>query len=169
MNISQPRQSILALTLLILLTLSSALQAAEPQFWPYDRLTGKADLVVIGVPRASQDSGELVYSPLWQLDFVGVNTTVEVRGVVDGRFRARELTLFHLRLPDGKTLQNGPRILNFPNNSFSFGTAAKGEVLSKPEYLLFLKKRDDGRYEPVSGTLDAGQSVRELYPLPSQP
>ena len=31
-----------------------------------------------------------------------------------------------------------------------------------PDYLLFLKKRDDGRYEPVTGQMDAAESVREV-------
>jgi hypothetical protein len=33
----------------------------------------------------------------------------------------------------------------------------------KFEYLLFLKKRGDGRYEPVSGRIDPLLSVRELF------
>jgi hypothetical protein len=36
-------------------------------------------------------------------------------------------------------------------------------VVSPPEYLLFLKMRQDGLYEPVSGQLDAAFSVRALF------
>ena len=36
--------------------------------------------------------------------------------------------------------------------------------ISQPEYLLFLKKRKDGTYEPVSGQLDASFSVRAMFP-----
>jgi len=36
--------------------------------------------------------------------------------------------------------------------------------ISQPEYLLFLKKHKDGKYEPVSGQLDASFSVRTLFP-----
>jgi hypothetical protein len=40
-------------------------------------------------------------------------------------------------------------------------------VTSKPEYLLFLKKRKDGLYEAVSGQMDPGLSVRALFELRS--
>jgi hypothetical protein len=33
----------------------------------------------------------------------------------------------------------------------------------KPEYLLFLKRGKDGRYEPVSGRIDPVLCVREMY------
>jgi hypothetical protein len=36
--------------------------------------------------------------------------------------------------------------------------------ISQPENLLFLKKRKDGTYEPVSGQLDASFSVRIMFP-----
>ena len=35
-------------------------------------------------------------------------------------------------------------------------------VLPTPEYLLFLKRLKDGRYEPVSGRIDPAPSVREV-------
>jgi len=36
------------------------------------------------------------------------------------------------------------------------------EMSAQPEYLLFLKRRTDGRYEPISGQMDAALSVREV-------
>jgi hypothetical protein len=39
--------------------------------------------------------------------------------------------------------------------------------LAPPGYLLFLKQGKDGRYEPVSGQIDAELSVKEVNsPLP---
>jgi hypothetical protein len=43
------------------------------------------------------------------------------------------------------------------------GTAFKAE-LGRPEYMLFLRLRKDGRFEPVSGEVDPVLSVRELHP-----
>ena len=40
-------------------------------------------------------------------------------------------------------------------------------LTSQPEYLLFLRKRKDDRYEAVSGQMDAALSVRALF-HPSQ-
>jgi hypothetical protein len=36
-------------------------------------------------------------------------------------------------------------------------------VGQRPQYLLFLKKRPDGRYEAVSGQIDPSLSAREMY------
>jgi hypothetical protein len=36
--------------------------------------------------------------------------------------------------------------------------------LGPPEYMLFLRLRKDGRYEPVSGEIDPALSIRELHP-----
>ena len=41
--------------------------------------------------------------------------------------------------------------------------AGKNQI-NPPEYLLFLKLRKDGLYEPVSGQLDAALSVRTIFP-----
>jgi len=169
MNMPKPRFSKVILTLLPLLLWGPILQAEETPFWPYDRLSSESDLVVVAVPVSSEDTGELLFSPLWQMDFVGVNTKVEVRGVVDGRFRAKELTIFHLRMPDGKTLVNGPLMLELHRTALTMRTAGHEKGQGAPEYLLYLKKRKDGRYEPASGPLSGGHAARELYPLPTTP
>lgn len=33
----------------------------------------------------------------------------------------------------------------------------------RPEYLLFLKRRQDGKYEPLSGRVDPALSIREVF------
>lgn len=139
-----------------------ALQAREIDMWPYDRLEHEADVIVVGTAEKSEDSGEVVHVQLMQADFIGVNTTFKVTGVIDGRLRESELVLYTLRLPEDKILNQAPMTVKFQTRTSVPGLSTRVSRQSVPEYLLFLKKRKDGRYEPVSGPLDALHSVREL-------
>lgn len=139
------------------------LAAREIDLWPYDRLENEADLIVVGTAEKSEDSGDVVHAQLWQTDFVGVNTTFKIVGVIDGRFRESELTVYTLRQPEDKILMDGPMTVKFETRSTVPGLSTRISRQSVPEYLLFLKRRKDGRYEPVSGPLDALHSVREMH------
>ena len=58
---------------------------------------------------------------------------------------------------------NGPLLVSFRRTSLELRTKEGGKLeLGVPSYLLFLKARKDGRYEPVSGRVDPELSVREL-------
>lgn len=139
------------------------LQAREIEFWPYERLEREADLIVIGPAEKSEDSGELVPGPLWKIDFVGVNTTFKATGVLKGKCKESQLTVFHLRIPDGATLKEPPSTITFRTGVLPIKSPGKVTSLARPEYLLFLKKRSDGRFEPVSGSLESSYSFREVY------
>jgi hypothetical protein len=68
----------------------------------------------------------------------------------------------------GHRIENGPLLVTFRTKGIHLELAGAPISLGAPEYLLFLKLRKDGRYEPVSGRVDPEFSVRELYtPLPS--
>ena len=148
----------------VLLTLATLhLQGREIEFWPYERLEREADLIVIGPAEKSEDSGELVPGPLWKIEFVGVNTLFKVTGVLKGRCKENQLTVFHLRIPDGFTLKDPPSTITFRTGVLPIRSPGKVTSLARPEYLLFLKKRADGRFEPLSGPLESCHSFRELY------
>ena len=147
---------------LLAAALIPSLNAREVDLWAYDRLEHEADLVVIGIAEKSEDSGEVVHAQLWQTDFIGVNTTFTITGVLDGRFRENELVVHTLRLPNDKILNEGPKMVSFQTRSTVPGLSTRISRQRVPEYMLFLKKRKDGRYEPVSGSLDALHSVREV-------
>jgi hypothetical protein len=138
------------------------LEAREISLWPYDRLHKEADLIIVGVPEKSADTGELVRGMLWQRDFPGVNTIFNVTGVLKGRYKASSITLFHLRQPDNGILDNGPYLATFNHQPIIQPLPGGKRRSTKQEYLLFLKKRDDGRYEPVSGPMDSAHAIREM-------
>jgi hypothetical protein len=132
--------------------------------WPYERLFKEAELVVIANATASADAGEKVKHKDWNTEFIGVNTTFEVRHVIKGKLEGKELKLFHLRAPEGVKIQNGPGFVSFRLKEVwikgPYGKMGTG----KPAYLLFLKKSKEGRWQAVSGQIDPNGSVREMYP-----
>src|SRR5262249_17525974 len=80
---------------------------------------------------------------------IGVETKFCVVSVLKGKHQGEKLTLFHFRerLPsEGGPLEwvNGPLLASFSE-----------EKARKRDYLLYLKKRPDGRYECVSGQVDS--------------
>jgi hypothetical protein len=96
------------------------------------------------------------------VDFVGVKTTVKVVGVMKGRYSQPELTVFHLQFPDGTRINQGPFLGELKSQPISHPQPDGTRRSGPPEYMVFLKKRDDGRYEPTSGPLDSAYAFREL-------
>jgi hypothetical protein len=78
----------------------------------------------------------------------------------------KKLTVLHYRLPDGVEVINGPLLVKFRKDAVTLKGTINGKAfkagLGRPEYMLFLRLRKDGRYEPVSGEIDPILSVREL-------
>jgi hypothetical protein len=136
--------------------------------WPYKRLFKEADAVVIGRPVSVADSGETTTDNPWKVPFVGVNTTFAVQTVLKGEAGGDKLQLLHYRLKPGVLIEDGPLLVSFRRHGMTITTNKAQIGLARPEYLLFLKKRKDGRYEPLSGATDPALSVREMYkPLPA--
>jgi hypothetical protein len=132
--------------------------------WPYDKLFREADLVVLARPVSSADSGEVASPGGWKVEFLGVNTKFEAKAVLKGKLEGGRLTVLHHRLPDGISIKDGPWLVSFRLRGLAVETKAMKAILPRPDYLLFLKRRADGRYEPVSGPVDPELSVREVMP-----
>jgi hypothetical protein len=145
-------------------------EARGLESWPYDRLTREADLVVIAQPTSVADAGESWMGNPWQVEFVGVVTTFKVQATLKGKIEGDELKVLHYRLPPKVSIANGPGLVSFrlaPTSLQLSKADTKGEIKLGNDYMLFLKKGKDGRYEPVSGRIDPVLSVRELFkPLP---
>jgi hypothetical protein len=144
------------------------------QLWQYDRLTSTAKLVIIGSPGKTTPTKEKYEgNHPWPFEIVGVETRVTVLAVLKGREKKKTITLFHFQAgPLKKEFRDkgGPTPVIDDPDFLSFRTeplvvkTEKGKVtLPPPDYLLFLRRRKDGRYEAITGPLDATQSVRELY------
>jgi hypothetical protein len=162
---------------LVLITLFSivlAMSVCSPSFarrierWSYDELFKESDLIVVATPLSSHSSKETTSDNIWNEKMLGVNTTFRVSSVNKGSISEHQLTVLHYKLANAVKIDDGPLLVSFRLKSLELKTV-EGKKISfgKPEYLLFLKKRPDDRYEPVSGQIDPLLSVRELiHPLP---
>jgi hypothetical protein len=151
--------------LLVALTTLACLSPAHARLiesWPFDRLLKEADVVVLAKAVSSKDSGEVFKDRAWTVDFAGVDTAFQVEAVLKGEVRGGRLTLLHYRLPAGRTVVNGPLLVTFPTTRLLIKSSRAKTSLAPPRYLLFLKRRGDGRYEAVSGQIDPALAVREL-------
>lgn len=138
--------------------------------WSYDRLLKEADVVVIAEATAVEDTGEATQVNPWKVDFVGVSTKFAVKTVLKGKVDGDTLKVLHYRLKPDVLVENGPLLVAFRLKGVDVQTKTSKVNLGKPHYLLFLKKRKDGRFEPLSGPVDPALSVREMYePLPFRP
>ncbi len=136
-------------------------------YWPYSKLMNKSDLVVIVQVVSVEDARKSDKPPKdYEDDFIGVDTTLRVLSVLKGKHQDKEIILFHFRQrppkEPGPTIEvDGPLLL-------SFGGKKKED--KDGEYLLYLKKRADGRYECVSGQVDPILSLRRITnPFPIVP
>ncbi len=142
--------------------------------WPYERLNKEADLIVIATAVATKDTSDTFIDERWPLEFVGVNTTCEVLNTITGQISGKGIVVLHFKF--GKVhnramvrkdqiieIIDGPSFVSFRTTPARIAIDSVETENHKVEYLLFLKKRKDGRYEPVSGRIDPNLSVRELF------
>jgi hypothetical protein len=140
--------------------------------WPYKRLFKEADLVVIVTAVSAKDASDTFVDDHWPLEFVGRNTTMEVLQALKGEVRSKQIVVLHFRFGERHkkaiakgewAIIDGPLFVNFRTKPEKVEIAGMELFDHKFEYLLFLKKRADGRYEPVSGRIDPSLSIRELF------
>jgi hypothetical protein len=163
--------------LFLLLCLSSTWGRALPD-WPYEKLLAESDLVVIAEPMLCSDTKDVFERPDHSKDdYTGMNTSFEIRSVLKGSPQTKKCEVLHFRYSDKVgAVANGALFVRFRLQGRSF----KGQIVpetkegpphagiqvyrseAKPDYLLFLKRRPDGRYEPVTGQYDAALSCREI-------
>jgi hypothetical protein len=140
------------------------------EYWPYERLFQEADLIVIGQAKSNKQTTTTFRDDVLKFDMVGVHTDFRVIHILKGKIAKNEtkLRILHF-IPDpgpGKVYRNGPNPVSFRLTGLETATG-KGYVAPTPQYLLFLKKNNQGVYEPVSGRIDPKDAVKEIYsPLP---
>jgi hypothetical protein len=137
--------------------------------WPYERLFKEADLVVIARAESTTDTKDRFKPELWKVQFLGQDTVFAVQSTLKGKLKeGQTVKVLHYRLPEGVLVQNGPSLVSFRKDSVELKGTVNDRTfkasLGRPEYMLFLRARPDGRFEPVSGQVDPALSVRELHP-----
>lgn len=169
------KSTILAVSLVLCLGTTWARLVPD---WPYEKLFAESDLVVIAEPMLCCDSKDVFERPDHSKDdYTGMNSTFEIRSVLKGSPQMKKCSVLHFRYSDKVgAISNGALFVRFRLTGRSFkglivpenkeGPPHAGVQVyrseAKPDYLLFLKRRADGRYEPVSGQYDAALSCREI-------
>lgn len=172
-------KTICVLTILCTLTPSTG-WARKVEDWPYDRLLKNADVVVIARPVSSVECKDEWNERFFDGSrFQSLETTFEVASTLKGK-SPESLKLLHFRYNRETTVyEDGPGLISFLTKPRSTKVKKRGEVLgelvplvasksSRPEYLLFLRLRKDGRYEAISGQMDSNLSARtvnQMLPL----
>jgi hypothetical protein len=143
------------------------------ELWPYERLFKEADLVVIARAKSSVPCKDKWEEDLFGAElFQGVETSFKIASLLKGT-PPSSVKMLHFKLKRSTLLNDGPSLVSFRTEPVRL-KLEKGEekelrqphnthyLAAKPEYLLFLKLRKDGRYEAVSGQIDPQGSVRTL-------
>jgi hypothetical protein len=142
--------------------------------WTYDQLLDKADLVVLAVPVRTEPADDKPPTHSWPRELVPQNTTLKVRWALKGKAEGEQIKVLHFKFGEPKKgvdseragflseMTGSPRLVAFRTEPVTVKVGEKTRVLPAPEYLLFLKRREDGRYEPVSGRTDPALSIREV-------
>lgn len=156
----------LAVTLLIAMEIVPSAAARHVENWAYDRLFKEADVIVIASAQKTVDSDDA--APVrWKRSLVGQRTTFSVIETLKGTLPGDRITVVHFKVKDGVVTEDGPMLVAFRTKGISIeggGPEKYSVVLPAPTYLMFLKRSDGGRLEPVSGQIDPDRSVKEIYP-----
>jgi hypothetical protein len=158
---------------LIGLLATAALGGRKIEDWPYERLFKEADLAVIAGAEGTIDTKDQLKHKEWaNVEFIGQESTLKVQSVLKGSLKEekgkgeKKIKVLHYRLPENRILENGPMLVTFRKEGLHLEGTVNGvkfqSIQEKPDYMIFLRSRQDGRYELVSGQIDPALSVRVM-------
>lgn len=154
-----------SIAILFTLLVASLVAEGRPVWVPsYQEMLEKSDLVVIATPVARKELSERTVMPgvlrgNEQIPAIQVETTFRISAILRGTGPAKQdrFVLLHLiEANPPEIVTNGQALLDFRPDG--------GD-----EYLLFLKKLPDGRYEAMNGQTDPAFSVRALTSAAAPP
>jgi hypothetical protein len=168
---SQPMHKKLNFAFVAVAALGVAASAAlgrRIENWPYERLFKESDLAVIATAVSTAEADDRLKDNAWNAEFLGQTTTFIVKSTLKGKLNGDTIKVLHYKLKKEVGSRERPLLVTFRTKGPAIQTKTVKAALGTPDYLLFLKARKDGRYEPVSGQIDPQLSVREMYwPLPN--
>jgi len=169
------RLRLIGLVVLLLATVSFSSTARIIDAWPYDRLVAESDFVAIVEPIENRPASDAFPDYSYghsASDFVATNTRFRVATVFKGKFAGVAATVLHFGYSANVPTVNGASFVRFAIGPLQYEKRAVREgkqiggvtaFLQQPMWLAFLKQREDGRFEPVTGHYDAAMSFRELH------
>ena len=145
-----PRMTKLALVGALCLFCAQVGHARLLEDWSYEKLSKHSDLVVIAEAVRVEPTKDTLSAPQWkEIEWGGRNTILKVKSAIKGKPENDQITVLHFRIDNikGNVLIDGPLLASFKK---------------KREYMPFLKRRSDGRFELVSGQIDPVLAIREV-------
>ena len=185
----KPRQTLLQVTAMLTaivgtLSFPATSTARKVQAWSYNRLFQTSDIVVIGTAINTGPTNQKWAEPIFDPHhFRGVITSFRVASILKGS-PPKTIQVLHYAYVDFKSPMNdGPGLVSFMSSPSSHDiqpqqqNPKEAKLLSRtrqsqnsaPEYLLFLKKRQDGTFAAASGQVDPIFSVRAVLNLKALP
>lgn len=150
----------------LVMVLNACVFGRSIQKYTYERLFKEADLVVIGYAVESVETKDT--NATLGNDYVGKNVTFVVNHTLKGTAGGGKINVLHFRFVGTVPRDDGPVLVDFrlsgQDEDPEFSASLSSKVVC--QYLLFLKRMPDGRYEPVSGQVDPFLAVKKLSPAP---
>ncbi len=175
-------------TICIFGLLQEASDARPVSFPKLSVMWKEADLVAVIVPEATGRSSDLLtsagprYGPRNLSNYQGLNTRCRVLDILKadgkaGQFAAKKLTVLHFAYVRGPLEWDGAVVIYFhlpPVEYLTFAVPIEDRTAlpnvernnfvarDQPTLLAFLRIRDDGRFEAITGNYDSAPSFRIL-------
>jgi hypothetical protein len=151
--------------------LCGIVEARPVGVWSYQLLVEHSDLVLIGHVDATRAFDEKLEKSPFSDILEGRITTFKVESVLKGTEPGEKIDLVHYLVNSRKPVINGPLPAHFVDKdrrttitSIDGVEVKQDRIEPRPAYLLFLKARPDGRFEPVTGQVDSSFSARKITP-----
>jgi hypothetical protein len=165
------------LAVLLVCTLAAFSYARLTRGWTHQELLDESDFVGLVEPLSNtpnKDVFTIEVNDGHKVNYRGINTLFRVDLVFKSRGKPDDkLTVLHFTDEGAEPVANGPSFIYFPIGPLDYEkrfVKKDGEELGKmtvhagePLLIAFLKRRSDGRYEPVTGQEDADSSFYEVH------
>jgi len=164
-----------ALVMAIFIAFESPALARKVLHPTYAQLMKESDLVVIVhalETRPAKDGDSIVPVDHGPDYLTPIITTFEVLAVMKGTQDSKTLELCHYKYkPDGPGVLNGPLLVWFPTRDDDViqhrDRRGAWTITVPTEFVLFLRRDDEGRLTFVTGQFDAEPSVKQMHdPFP---
>jgi len=159
----------------IFVTIASSAVARPVRYLTYAQLMEESDLVVIvhALETRSAKEGDPIVPVEPVRDYLTpIITKFEVLAVLKGKQDSKNLELCHYKYkPDAPGVLNGPLLAWFPTRDGDVIRHSNRHgvwmVHVPTDFMLFLKRDDEGRLTFMTGQIDAEASVRQVHdPFP---
>lgn len=134
--------------------------------WDFDKLESLSTHVIIAIPVENRMSTEDEETPDWIGDADDVDsvfTKFKISATLKGSINEDFFSIHHFKLSKNhKYIGNGPCFVDFESFVVSTDRIKRLPRSKRPQFLLFLRKSENGGYSFVTGIMDSEYSVKKI-------